>query len=149
MSVKAKKRTKQHIHERIVNNEPRTFTDAEMGVGDVTHQGDVILVRISELPKSAKPRSNHQLAEGNTQGSRHILVGGSVYDCDAADVVKSIASACKNTHVDARYIGPVFTTPATLEHPEHGHQSWDCYAVIAVVYQRNLDAEQREQRVLD
>ena len=36
-----------------------------------------------------------------------------------------------------------------LTHPEHGNQGFSAGAVCAVVYQRNLDAEEREARVLD
>ena len=42
-------------------------------------------------------------------------------------------------------------TPAqtVLSHPEHGHHIYHDNMVIACVFQRNLDAEEREQRALD
>ena len=36
-----------------------------------------------------------------------------------------------------------------LIHPEHGNHGFPARAVCAVVYQRNLDAEERAQRVAD
>jgi hypothetical protein len=50
--------------ERIVNDAPRTFTEADFPVGTASHQGDWTLVRIQQLPQSAKPRANRQLSEG-------------------------------------------------------------------------------------
>ena len=147
MATKTIKRTKKQ-HERIVNNDPKTFDD--FPVGTVSHQGDLILVRIAELPKSAKARLNRKLADGDTQGSRHILdAHGEVFNCEPSEVVAAIAAARKGLKIDARYIGPVFTTPATLTHPEHGWQSWTEDGVIACVIQRNIDSEQREARVMD
>lgn len=137
------------VHERIVNNDPRTFGDHDFDIGTVSHQGDLILVRIAKLPKSVKPRASRQLAEGNTQGSRHILIGGEAFDCVASKITKEISKVCKGVSVDARYVGPVFTTPATIEHPEHGHQTFNFTGVVACVYQRNMDQLQRERRVLD
>ena len=60
--------------ESIVNDAPRQFDD--FPVGSVSHQGDVILVAIAGLPTGAKVRTNRQVADGTTQGSRHILEGG-------------------------------------------------------------------------
>lgn len=141
----------QQVSDTIINDESKfleTFT-----VGDVSHQGDLIIVGIRTLPKSAKPRVNRQLADGNTQGSRHILERGDVYDCDANEVVTLIQEATK-CNIDSKYIGPVFISPENpsaddLTHPEHGNQGFPAGQVCAVVYQRNLDAEQREQRVRD
>lgn len=135
--------------ECIVNDAPHTHET--WACGDVGLQGDLIFVGIGSLPKSAKPRKNRQLAEGNTQGSRHILSGGRCYECDTAEVAKLIKAATK-TAVDAKYIGPVFTTPCEVQHPEHGDHVWPkslgkCF--VAVVFQRSLDAEEREQRVQD
>lgn len=134
--------------ETVINNEPRMFTDADFPVGTVAHQGDMILVRIDTLPKSAKARPNRQLAEGNTQGSRHIVEGGEVFSANAKDVVKSIRQATGKV-IDPKYIGPLFTGPATVTHPEHGHHTYEGEMVIACVVQRNLDAEGREQRTKD
>lgn len=139
------------LPESIVNDAPKLHPSFE--VGDVAHQGDLIIVAIAALPKSAKPRANRQLAEGNTQGSRHILKRGEVYDCAAAEVAKAIKSATGCT-VAEQYIGPVFVSPKRptkndLTHPEHGNQGFPAGAVCAVVYQRNLDQEQREQRTRD
>jgi hypothetical protein len=132
--------------EQIANNDTRTFDDFPLGT--VSHQGDIIIVSIGSLPKSAKPRKSRQLAESNTQGSRHILDKGDVFDADRRDVIALIKTATKS-EVAEQYVGPVFTGPAYLDHPEHGHQAFPKGCVCAVVYQRNLDSEEREARVAD
>ena len=147
-----KRKLKSELPEGIVNDEAKLNESFE--VGDVSHQGDLILVRIASLPKSAKPRASRQLADGNTQGSRHVISRkAKCFDADATEVSMLIASAngCK---VDARYVGPLFVSPSKptandLDHPEHGNQGFPAGAVIACVYQRSLDSEEREQRVLD
>jgi hypothetical protein len=138
--------------EVIVNDAPRIFTEADFPVGTVAHQGDLVLVRIAGMPQSGKPRQDRQLAAGNTQGSRHVLETGLPYDCAASDVANAIAAVCPGVAVQAAYIGPVFATrggAADLLHPEHGDHHYRGEMVLAVVYQRNLDAEEREQRVQD
>jgi hypothetical protein len=154
MAVKTQRKKQMAVaSESIVNNEPRTFTDADFPVGTTAHQGDLILVRIESLPSSAKKRANRQLADGNTQGSRHILAPGcKVFDCDGNEIVASIAAVCRGVTLDAKYVGPVFQTvkgKADLDHPEHGNHLYRGDMTIACVYQRNLDAENREQRVVD
>jgi hypothetical protein len=151
--VKTRKRAKQTAvrPESIVNNEPRLLESFE--IGDASHQGDLTIVRIGSLPASAKPRKERQLAEGNTQGSRHVLARGEVFDASPTEVRDMIGVATK-CDVDARYVGPVFVspsdpTPHDLTHPEHGHQGFPAGAVCAVVFQRNLDGEEREQRTQD
>jgi hypothetical protein len=148
-----KSASKQAVPERMVNDAPRTFTDADFEIGTVSHQGDVILVRIRELPAGAKPRLNRQMAIGSTQGARHILERGDAFDCDAEKVVAAIRAVCPGTEdIPAQYVGPVFKTRdgvASLPHPEHGDQHFEGDMTIACVYQRNLDAEEREQRVRD
>lgn len=130
------------VTETIVNNEQRHFGD--FPVGTVSHQGDVILVSIVGLPANAKVRQNRQVADGNTQGSRHILDGGDIYDGDTQNLIADATGQV----IDRKYLGPVFRG-GELTHPEHGNQSFPADCTIAVVYQRNLDAEEREQRVID
>ena len=137
--------------ERLINDEAHLHPTFEPG--DVCHQGDLIIVAIKALPRSARPRANRQLADGSTQGSRHILERGDVYDAEASEVVELIRSVT-SAKVDAKYIGPVFVSPVNptaddLTHPEHGNQGWPAGTVCATVYQRNLDAEQRETIVRD
>jgi hypothetical protein len=141
----------QKKHESIINDAPKLHQTFE--VGDVAHQGDLIIVAIAKLPKSAKFRGNKQLAEGTTQGSRHILERGIVYDADTKKVAALIKKAT-GVEVDEKFIGPVFVSPPEptcddLTHPEHGNQGFPAGTVCAVVYQRNLDAELREARVRD
>jgi hypothetical protein len=146
-----KRKSGQQAPERIVNDSPRTFTDADFPVGSVAHQGDVILVRLAVMPAGvSKPRQSRQVADGTTQGSRHILDGGVAFDFAApGDVAKAIRSVCPKADVGEQYIGPVFTTPCVLTHPEHGDHHYEFEGVMAVVIQRNLDAEEREQRARD
>lgn len=117
-------------------------------VGDKAHQGDLIFVALKKLPKSAKSRSDRQMAEGSTKGSRHILEGGKCFDCDAQELAKALKADAKMI-VDPKYIGPVFTGECVLTHPQHQHQAFPNHACTVVVYQRNLDADEREARVLD
>lgn len=156
MVTKVKKSVRKNkvraIPESLVNNEPRIFTDADWPVGSVSHQGDLILVRIEAIPKNSKPRAIRQLADGDTQGSRHILTSGRVYTSDADAMVRAIKAVCPRANIDAKYVGPVFETEdglATIEHPEHGWHHYKGDMCVAVVYQRNLDAEEREQRTRD
>lgn len=138
--------------ESLVNDAPRVFDDGMWPVGSVAHQGDVILVRIAGIPAKSVPRPNRQVAEGTTQGSRHVLVGGAVYNSPVAAVSRAIKKACPRADVGERYCGPVFVTDETtvLTHPEHGdHEYRTAGMVVAVVFQRNLDTEEREQRVRD
>lgn len=137
--------------EGIVNNAPRTFTDAEFPVGTVSHQGDLIFVRVASLPQSATCRRNRQLAEGSTSGSRHILTIGDAFDCPPDDVSRAVHAAT-GVNVDGEFCGPLFATrhdAASVEHPEHGHQHFVGHMTVAVVYQRNLDAQERQARVMD
>jgi hypothetical protein len=137
--------------ETIVNNAPKLFQMFDPGM--VSHQGDLIVVAIAMLPASAKPRKNRQLADGSTQGSRHILERGDIFDANPSDICELIFRATK-VRVDPRCVGPVFVAPKSptehdLTHPEHGHQGFPTGSVCAVVYQRSLDAEEREARVRD
>lgn len=119
--------------------------------GDVAHQGDLTLIGISAVPAGVKVRVNRQIAEGNTKGSRHVVLGGTCFDCDNPDAVAKLVSKATKGRVcpDARYIGPVFSGPCTLEHPQHQHQTFPADCVVVAVYQRNMDAEEREIRAKD
>lgn len=139
------------VNHDIINDAPKML--ATFASGDVSRQGDIYIVGIASLPKSAKPRESLQLADGATQGSRHVLERGAVYQCEPSEVAAAIKSATGHD-VDADYIGPVFVAPDEptendLTHPEHGNQGFTAGQVCAVVYQRTVDAEQRIQRVRD
>jgi hypothetical protein len=43
------------------------------------HQGDLYLVRVSEIPAGAKPRKDRTLKLGESTGHHHTLTGGMVY----------------------------------------------------------------------
>lgn len=137
--------------ENIINNEAKLHET--FSVGDVAMQGDVILVCISKLPKGARPRANRQLADGVTQGSRHIVARGEVFDCNTFEVAELIQKAT-GKQIDPNFVGPVFVSPADptkndLTHPEHGHHGFPAFSVIASVHQRTLDSQRRIQRVHD
>lgn len=136
-------------HEKMHNDDPVTITDAQMDVGENVDQGDVKIVRIKSLPKNRTVRQNRQIAEGSTQGSRHVLEVGDLYDSPPEDVAAAIKEAC-GIEIGTQYCGPVFATKngcADLTHPEHGNH---CYRgenmSFASVYQRNLDAEEMQER---
>jgi hypothetical protein len=138
--------------ESIVNNELREFDEATFPVGSVSHQGDLILVRITTLPSSYTKADSRQLAIGTTQGARHVLLPGpDVMVCDSANVVMAIAKVCRGVQLSEDLIGPVISSKglAEIDHPEHGNQRFVGKMTIACVYQRNLDSEERAVRTLD
>ncbi len=135
--------------EAIKNNAP-----ASVGVeiGDVVRQGDLYLVRIHELPKSRKKRSNRQLADGDTQGSRHVLRGkAQLYDVDAQQAIALLKKADRRFDVRDYQVGPgiQIEEPATVEHPEHGHRTLTEPGCYLSIFQRSLTAEQLEERARD
>ncbi len=135
--------------EAIINNAARLHDVFE--VGDAAHQGDIIIVRIKELPASVKPSKERQLVVGTTMGSRHIVERGDVFDADPAEVSEAIHAATKKK-VDARYCGKVFVAPAEptaddVSHPEHGNQGFPAGSICAVVGQRSYDQLLGERRV--
>lgn len=143
---------KAPIPESLVNDATRVLDDASWPVGSAAAQGDIYLVRIDSLPPSAKRRANRQMAEGNTQGSRHVVTTGDCFDANPAEMVQLIRSACPKAKVEPEFIGPIFTTVkglAELDHPEHGNYQFCGDMVVAVVVQRNLDSEQRAVRARD
>lgn len=133
--------------ERIKNDERRVF-GKEWMPGDVSAQGDLNIVHIRSMPKSAKPRHNRQMADGETMGSRHVVQGGECYDADPVELVKLVKEAT-GCDIDARYMGPIFKGPAELVHPEHGDQAFAEPCTNVVVFQRVWDSEQRERRAID
>src|ERR1051326_6073699 len=128
----------------IRNDDPKTF-GSEWMPGDCSAQGDVNIVCIHALPKSAKPRKNRQMADGNTMGSRHIVEGGKCYDADPADVAEAIYKAT-GVKIDPKYIVPMFVVPCELDHVEHGNQVWSAPCTNAIVYQRIWDQEMAQER---
>lgn len=135
-----------HATEEMVGSPHRVHET--FSTGDVVDQGDLTIVCVAALPRSAKPRQNRQLVQGDTLGSRHVVSGGSVYDADAAECVAAIKRAT-GCDVPEMYIGPVIEGPCTIEHPQHGHHTFPAGTVGIVKYQRNLDAEEREVRARD
>ena len=132
--------------EQMNDNSPQVLSTVSHG--DVIRQGDVYLVCIPQLPEGTLANSN-QLAPGDTQGSRHCMVGPcKIYDPkDRQEVADLINGLVKGAHVVAELVGPVIDAKAgsALEHPEHRHfhQKEDCN--WAVVYQRDHAEEVRRR----
>jgi hypothetical protein len=116
--------------------------------GDNVPQGDVNMVCIAALPKSAKTRASRQIADGDTRGSRHVVEGGAVYDADAVELAQAVKQATGLT-IDPQYMGPVVEGLCVLTHPQHQHHKYPAGVVMVAVYQRNLNAEEREIRASD
>ncbi len=128
----------QETAEAIRNDQPQRFPEAATP-GDCWRQGDVYITLLGDVPTgaTAEDTPSLQLVPGSTQGSRHCL--------DALDgvLVYRVADA-------GPLDGPVLhcTQERTITHPEHGNVVLPP-GVYRIHYQRDLDAEERERRVLD
>lgn len=127
--------------ESIRNNETQRFPEAA-SPGDRIRQGDVYFTLLDALPPGCVPTkigAGLQLAPGSTQGSRHCL--------DSADGLTAYLLPNPGP-LDGPIL--VLEQERTVTHPEHGHWTLPGEGrIYAVNYQRNLDAEEREQRVQD
>lgn len=109
--------------QRAKNDQPRDCTT--LPVGDVAQQGDVY-IHVAPTDHPHGPRlATRQLAEGDTQGSRHIAEGH----------VKIYAPTTPTASMETgALLGPVVvaTGPWTLTHPEHPHHHYGpgTYAIV-------------------
>jgi hypothetical protein len=128
----------QNQAERIKSDETQRFPEAA-SVGDTHRQGDVYITLLAAVPDVAKRETKPaaQLAPGTTQGSRHILDsmdGVAMYRLPNPGMLDGPIVECRKER--------------TITHPEHGDVILPP-GVYQISYQRDLDAEDRERRVLD
>jgi hypothetical protein len=124
--------------EKIRCNRPQRFPEAA-SPGDRFRQGDLYITLLDGVPDGAVKMDSVpiQLAQGHTQGSRHCL--------DSVDGVSAWMPS-RPGMLD----GPIIQLlrERVVTHPEHGHVILPP-GVYRISYQRSLDAEERERRVLD
>ena len=118
--------------------ENSTRKNEKMKVGDIAQQGDVYIFRVADDHPHGPKTNNRQLAEGSTQGSRHIAEGtGEIY----------LPTVPPPNAKPGALLGPVVIEKKawTLTHPEHPHHEFGA-GTFAIVHQ--MDAITR-QRVAD
>jgi hypothetical protein len=124
--------------EEIRNDAEQRFPEAATP-GDSWRQGDLYITLLGEVPSGVERSESpsNQLVPGTTQGSRHCL------DSLEGVVVYTLPQL---TQLD----GPIIECreEKKITHPEHGNVVLPP-GVYGIHYQRNLDAEERERRVLD
>jgi hypothetical protein len=100
------------IKAATANAVAETRDDRAIQVGEVAQQGDVYVVRVADDHARGLEIMDRQVAEGDTQGSRHIVGNGPKLFRGT-----NIPSGVKQRAL----LGPVVvaTTDWNLEHPEH------------------------------
>ena len=111
-----------------------TETIGSPSIGDVVRQGDLYLVNIESLP-AGKKLEDRQLAEGNTQGSRHVVQGD----------VTLVTPEAAHAGIDRVLCGPAFhcNEAAEVTHPEHGNKILPKDTTWRVTFQRAHAEEMR------
>ncbi len=123
--------------EKVCNDE--TAIVGTMSLGDVVRHGDLYVIAVGSIPTGAKPTKDRQLVPGDTQGSRHTLLGEcSVFTVDADQVMEALYKVYGHKlTLFPQLIGPMFRCVqlVELDHPEHGNRILPagCYATV---YQR-------------
>lgn len=130
----------------------RAFEQVNLEPGDVAQQGDVYLVCLPDSPPCATTVSRRQIADGNTQGSRHIVARGLVLDTDTATKKEALLDVIPTAEWREYQFGPLVSPvdgSVLLTHPEHGDRQYNFEGCLLVGYQRSLDADGREERARD
>lgn len=114
---------------------PRDLRDIQ--VGEIGHQGDIYVHCAPGDHPYGPELASRQLAEGSTQGSRHMAVG-------KLKVYASIKNPPSATSL--ALLGPVVVAsePWRLEHPEHAMHLYPA-GVFAIVHQMDAITGQRVQ----
>lgn len=88
--------------------------------GKVGHQGDVYVHPVSIDHIHGARTFNMQIAEGNTKGARHVVVGEDVKVYVGVAAPPNVSSVMLRT---STLLGPVIVAPKgfTLTHPDHPH----------------------------
>lgn len=128
----------QATAERIRNDAQQRFP-AAASPGDCWRQGDLYITLLAKLPTDVIPteKPRLQLVPGTTQGSRHCLDsldGVTIYGVPGSGPLDGPTLECHQER--------------TITHPEHGDVVLPP-GVYGVHYQRDLDSEDRERRVMD
>lgn len=133
--------------------EAKTVTSIE--VGQFARQGDIYLHRVADDWPRGKALSNHQLAPGETRGSRHVansacnIFEGQKLPEYVAEHIKEYHATFAFDGIARAILGPVIVSDgnAVINHPEHGDIKLRCGAgTFQVTYQ--LD-ERTKERVQD
>jgi len=104
-----------HIQEKakeLAVHEMRVVS--KMDAGQCVRQGDVYIHMVADDHKHGAETKNHQLAEGDSQGSRHI--------CETSDNITLYEGTDRPSWVDRRQpLGQMIKATATftISHPEH------------------------------
>lgn len=123
---KVQKNAEQNATEGRDTRFVRTFPEAAGAV----RQGDIYIWPIKEVPKGATPRADHQLALGNSVGSRHVASAGvKLYD--------------RQDTAQQPLLGPIVEAKERWDvtHPEHAHFSLPS-GVYQVGYQLDMSTRQ-------
>jgi hypothetical protein len=127
-------------HDRIRPGQPMRFPDAA-DYGDFIWQGDLKLVLLDRVPNGYEQvkrptKADQQLVPGNTEGSRHGL-----------DSLRGVRLYRPATWPNG-LAGPVLVVSEerVIEHPKHGHVTIPAGRIVGCTYQREWDAEQRQER---
>ena len=135
--------TPLQAHERIAASAKAPLTETrvvdKIKIGDFARQGDVYLERISSPSKDWQETKNHQLAPGNSPGSRHVVSQGPRL------FVSPTANPTDRTRQGTRLLGPqiVAKESFTVEHPEHAH-----ITLPAGTYQSSYQLDFNQQRAV-
>jgi hypothetical protein len=123
--------------EEIQNDADQRFPEAATP-GDCWRQGDLYITLLGAIPGDVKKsKARKQLVHGDTQGSRHCLdslTGAAIYELSEPSALDGPILECKQER--------------TITHPEHGNVILPP-GIYGIHYQRDLDSEERERRVLD
>jgi hypothetical protein len=112
-------------------------------LGDVVRQGDIYLVCVDKSDVGRVKTKNRQLAPGETQGSRHILLGDvEIYEVESFSGESMLIGGVE---VNTALIGPSFMCIGEVEvdHPEHGNRILPEDTCWRVVYQQAFADEVR------
>lgn len=126
--------------ETIERIDSQETVELDLQVGQGCPQGDIMLVRLDELPARAErievPKGG-QIAPGTSRGSRHCIAAKD------RDTVKYYRVSDGDRLSDLCLLAPA---PFTLEHPEHGHHRYlDKRRIYRVIHQQN----EKNERIRD